>query len=601
MDAHLKDANIHVQKKFLPQVQLTPPMIRLVGTLSEALPSSVLLHQNPTDALAIEKSMNAYWAKQETEAIPACIVQPKTEQELSLAVSMIKQTFTACINHPDPKQRGDVDGFFAVRSGGHSPVSGAASIWNGVLIDMSYFDQVEISEDGKSVKIGVGARWGNVYSKLEDKGLAVVGGRNSEVGVGGLVLGGVYTFFFTSPSVSPPSSLHTYLVILSICSCQPSIPLLTPLGGLSSFSPTYGFVCSNISSYTLILASGLITTASFTSHPTLWRALKGGSNNFGIVTHITMPTFPCTAIWSGFLYLPGFQAPKVLSAFHTSVNRVLSADPEDKYDSAAAGPIACFTYLQKLGIQAISVNLVHTNPTSSSSSSSNTPKKGAWPQPWRTSPFNSLFRFWSTCRVRSLRSATQEMSALNPPGRRQEFGTTTVVNDLATLRAVHAFYGDGVGEIRERGVKGMSWTLVLQPLLPQWARLGEENPLGFHVPEDKSTGKVRSERPLVNVSFTVNWEEKKDDVWVQGLIRRAVEKIEETAEGMGTAHRYKYLNYCGSWQKPFEGYGEGEHMWLREVAEKYDEHGLFQRGFAGGFKLWGEGTSSSWRGHWGVV
>ncbi|KAF2651117.1 FAD-binding domain-containing protein [Lophiostoma macrostomum CBS 122681] len=523
MRAHTQ--NQDNKEEILAQVDLSATMKHIRAILSKELPDIVLLPNSPTHISAFRQSTASYWAKQESEATPAIIPQPKNALSLSTAMKLINRTFTDCITSTDPERRADVEGLFAIRSGGHSPISGAASVCNGVLIDMRSFDDVEISEDGKSVRIGVGARWGDVYSALEERGLAVVGGRNAEVGVGGLVLGG----------------------------------------------------------------GGIQTTASATSHPDLGRALGGGSNNFGIVTHITMPAFPCANIWSGFLYMPSFQAPKVLSAFHVSVNKVLSADPDDAYDSRAAGPLCCFTYLQALGMQAIAVNLVHTNPLSPDDANVD---KGAsaWPKAWRTSPFASLFRFWSTCKLRSLNDATREMSKLNPSGRRQAFGTTTVANDLSTLRAAHQVYRDSIREIKRRRVKGMSWTLVLQPLLPQWAGLGEDNPLGFH--SSKTMGsdasdanQARAEEPLAIVSFTVNWAEKEDDVLVQGLIRRAVERIEEAARGMGMAHRYKYLNYCDSWQNPFEAYGEGEHMWLREVAEKYDEHGLFQRGFAGGFKL----------------
>ena len=42
--------------------------------------------------------------------------------------------------------------------------------------------------------IGAGAKWMDVSRTLDERGLAVVGGRNSAVGVGGLTLGGNYLF-----------------------------------------------------------------------------------------------------------------------------------------------------------------------------------------------------------------------------------------------------------------------------------------------------------------------------------------------------------------------------------------------------------------------
>ena len=94
-------------------------------------------------------------------------------------------------------------GVFAIRGGGHSPISGAASINGGVLIDLSSFREVEPSKDGSTVTIGAGAKWEEVSTALDERGLAVVGGRNSAVGVGGLALGGkvlIFTSVFISGS-----------------------------------------------------------------------------------------------------------------------------------------------------------------------------------------------------------------------------------------------------------------------------------------------------------------------------------------------------------------------------------------------------------------
>lgn len=265
--------------------------------------------------------------------------------------------------------------------------------------------------------------------------------------------------------------------------------------------------------------------------------------------------------------MPAFQAPKVLAAFHEHLNRVESVDPKTAYDEYAAGPIACFTYIQQLGIQAISVNLVHTKPSKNQKD---------WPRCWKSSSYKSLWRIWSTCKVQSLSSATDEMGALNPPGRRQAFGTTTVKNDAATLSAVHAAYKAGIASGRSGKVKGLSWTLVLQPLLPGWIRKGDANSLGLHDCTDE---------PLVNVSFTVNWTDIQHDEFVEKMIRRAVEDIDAFAAERNTGHRYRYLNYCAPWQKPFESYGAENLRFLQDMSRKYDPDGFFQKGCAGGFKL----------------
>ena len=372
-------------------------------------------------------------------------------------------------------------------------------------------------------------------------------------------------------------------------------------------------VCSNIIEYQVVLASGTVVLASETSHSDLWRALKGGGNNFGIVTNFTARCFPCDKIWSGFLYLPSMQTQRVLRAFHDYVERGTQSgsDRTQTYDECSAGPLTSFTYVPALGMIIIAVNLVHTSPPQEPcSSSSLLPfRRGStpWPECWDKSLFKSLFRLWSTTRLRSLTDATDELNRLNLGGRRQTFGVTTVKNDPPTLRAAHEAYLAGIRDIKAAKLQDVMFTLVLQPLLPEWARKGDPNPLGFssssNSHDDRRHGgsskynlpspqivsptnpPEEDNDPLVIASFTVNWADANQDVQVKSITRAAVEHIEAFAIHHETAHRYKYLNYCAEWQDPFRGYGRGEKEWLREVSKTYDPDGLFQKACRGGFKL----------------
>ncbi|KAL6712134.1 hypothetical protein ACN47E_000011 [Coniothyrium glycines] len=515
-----REAEVEGSRLPAADTSLSPSARQLKAKLAAALPHIVI---SGDDGTAWKAVTTACWDQKACEALPSCVIQPRNVWELASAVKILKREY-------DVRSRTsglEENAMFAIRSGGHSPLDGASSVKGGALIDMSLFKEVSISADSKSVVIGTGCKWIDVYSELEKKGLAVVGGRNSAVGVGGLTLG----------------------------------------GGLSFFSPQHGFVCSNIIEYETVLADGRVIKVSEAIEPDLWRALKGGSNNFGIVTRFTTRCFPSGQIWSGLLYVPSFEAPRVLSAFQEFVNRVVATDKSTAYDEHAAGPIACFTYLQQPGIQIIALNLVHTDPPS---------KEKQWPSCWRTSAFAKLWRFWSTCTKRSLTSATDELCVLNPPGRRQEFATTTIENDTATLQEAHKAYRDAIVKIRQNKIKQMSWTLVLQPMLPTWACKGDPNPLGLAAGPDT---------PLVNVSFTVNWALSEDDSTVRQIAREAIEQIDAFAQEHKTHHRYRYLNYCARWQKPFHGYGQGELDFLRNVSRRVDPDGLFQRGCAGGFKL----------------
>lgn len=115
----------------------------------------------------------------------------------------------------------------------------------------------------------------------------------------------------------------------------------------------------------------------------------------------------------------------------------------------------------------------------------------------------------------------------------------------------------------------------MQPLLPNWVRKGDANPLGLH----------NIEEPLVVMSFTVNCSNSRDDEVVKKTTRRTIEEIESIAKKNGTGHKWKYLNYCAKWQRPFEGYGEDNLSFLKNSGREYDNEGLFQRGCVKGFKL----------------
>lgn len=80
---------------------------------------------------------------------------------------------------------------FAVRAGGHSPNPGWSSVGQeGLLLDLQLMNEITLPTNNTIVSVGPGARWGAVQDVLQDYGATVVGGRISDVGVSGLLLGG---------------------------------------------------------------------------------------------------------------------------------------------------------------------------------------------------------------------------------------------------------------------------------------------------------------------------------------------------------------------------------------------------------------------------
>jgi hypothetical protein len=65
----------------------------------------------------------------------------------------------------------------------------------------------------------------------------------------------------------------------------------------------------------VVLASGDIVNANATYKADLFTALKGGQNNFGIVTRFDLKAFPATNIWGGRIVYASTAATDLLTAY----------------------------------------------------------------------------------------------------------------------------------------------------------------------------------------------------------------------------------------------------------------------------------------------
>lgn len=120
-----------------------------------------------------------YWSEQQSSQTPTCRVAPTSATDVSTALKILK----------------DQQCQFAVKSGGHASFEGASNIDGAVAIDLLNMTSFAISADRKQVSVGTGLRWGQIYSQLDEVSLTVIGGRNSDIGAGGLTLGGGISYF----------------------------------------------------------------------------------------------------------------------------------------------------------------------------------------------------------------------------------------------------------------------------------------------------------------------------------------------------------------------------------------------------------------------
>ncbi|KAF8754795.1 hypothetical protein RHS01_05846 [Rhizoctonia solani] len=231
----------------------------------------------PPDADYHVEAQRHWSAKQHTckastaRLSPACVFVPESSSEVATAVKIFV----------------DNDYQFAIRGGGHAPNPGWASTRSGVLISLSELSNIEISDDSSTgprksrersgtrycrrafrirriptrrlpkpehsrALLGfwgprreeVSGDWsrkqvGGVYSKTAEHNITVAGGQVSKVGVSGFLLG--WTLF---------------------------------LDALARVLCEYRTI--------IVLASGEIAIVTSQSNKDLFKALKGGTSNFGL-------------------------------------------------------------------------------------------------------------------------------------------------------------------------------------------------------------------------------------------------------------------------------------------------------------------------------
>jgi hypothetical protein len=333
----------------------------------------------------------------------------------------------------------------------------------------------------------------------------------------------------------------------------------------------------------VVLASGEVVNANKTHNADLFKALKGGGNNFGILTRVDVKTTkrgPTDKIWGGQIIVPATrgnirQGLEGLVEFTTANNDNVHAALQFgmKYD--------------RFGLKFMDVAPATTDGSI---------------YPPIFSKLTSLWpRLMNTMRVAGMPSFVDEYEELQPNGYRQTFATMTVVNDLDTVIEVQAIIDDLYNSVKN-SVRGLDWTFLYQPqprVIQQFATesTGNGNSLGLNenahdqmsksaFPPTITSGSNHANCTAYTVVFmTPRWSHAEDDEVVYEALRTWEKRVHEASTRRGTADPFLYMNFAGPSQKPLCSYGEASLRFMREVSTKYDPEQVFQRLVPGGFKL----------------
>ncbi|KAL3302805.1 6-HYDROXY-D-NICOTINE OXIDASE [Colletotrichum asianum] len=439
------------------------------------------------DQDAYQTRNTSYWA-QSAQLKPWAIVQPRNAEEVSKSVQALVAT-------PECN--------FAVRSWGHTVWPGASNIQDGITIDLGLTAKTTYNYETELASLLPGGRWTDVYHEVEKNGRMVAGGRENAVGIGGLTTGGGKTFY----------------------TCR------------------VGFACDQVVNYEVVLADGSIVQANDQEHSDLFRVLKGGGNNFGIVTRFDVLTFPSKDIWDAELVHAKESAPEVVHALTDFIGN-LEAHPD-------AHVLAIWMYLPKADDHFIENLLMSLDGEQEAKS------------------LSKFLAIPGQVKSKTTTVATKMDTFALPKAREHTWFTTTFKNDpRISQKAAEVF------ESLVKMMKGQApdhdfaFQMVLQPLPLSFGKhsaVRGGNMFGLeHIKDDCVllvwTVEVATPELRTNVAFPA--------------LKGAIDEIEAYAKSVNGDVKFRYLNYCDASQDPLGSYGEENVRKMREAAEKYDPAGF---------------------------
>ncbi|PVH69200.1 FAD-binding domain-containing protein [Cadophora sp. DSE1049] len=381
---------------------------------------------------------------------------------------------------------------FAVKCGGHSRFPDDSVSVGGVTIDLGLINTTLVSEDRSTARVGGGALTRQIAAALDPYGFWH----------GGFALG----------------------------------------GGTSALSAKYGWALDSVLEYEVVLPNATIATVSETQHPDLYFALRGGGNNFGIVTSFNVSVFPQGPVYTGSRSFGDDQA----DAFLEEAERIFTL--EDAEDTNI-GLEYRYSYSPAQSRYTIFSTQRYLEPIMS---------------PTVFDALNAIPALGNlTGGVNSLANSTRDC--------RNIFASLTHYPSVALGKQALGIFKDSIESLgNQTTISPQLITYSIPAVAIEGMRLRGGNALGIDV-------KGHLVINLLSVSWTSDTDDGAGDTFATSFMAR----FKDAAEGLGVLHPFIYTNYANKGQDVFSGYGEENKQRLIKVQKEIDPLGIFTS-----FGLW---------------
>lgn len=297
---------------------------------------------------------------------------------------------------------------------------------------------------------------------------------------------------------------------------------------------------------------GTVLQVSNATYPDLFKALKGGSNNFGVVTAFTFNTFPQGQLWGGFNINLGSSASQQFVALGSFINQT---------GSRFTGTEAIISYVNLAGFEVFANFFTNTN---------------AEANPPEIADFVAIEPVLeNTFRIDNLSSFANELSVGQGSGSRFLWGVYTVSPDLTFFNDSYNTFRALFNPLVANGsvtTSSTAYQLLSKPMLA-------------HGCGQNSLGLCADNGPLVIINWGISWSSSASDAAVNAASQQFLTTMTDEAKKRGLYNKYVYLNYALSSQNPLGSYGKDNVAAMRAVRREYDPDSVFQNLVPGGFKL----------------
>ncbi|KAK0199361.1 FAD dependent oxidoreductase [Desarmillaria ectypa] len=413
-----------------------------------------------------------------------CSVEPGSAEDLGIILGILGETNTT----------------FGVKGGGHATNQGFSST-TGVQIAMKRFNEVTYDSTTHTAVIGAGNIWDDVYEILNSQGINVLGGRVSGIGVAGFTLG----------------------------------------GGYSWLTNQHGLAIDNVVAYELVMPNGTIATATEGSDPDLFFSLKGGYNNFGIVTQFTLKTFPQGTVWGG----SATYSVDNISAFTTALAKFSSEVSDPK-----AAIVLGYAYSGSSGQVVLSSLIFYDDPTPPSGIFDDILALPSLSQDIKSRTFSDLIISFKFSAGHD-RVVSNDIPVLDYSESTIE-GLVDEINHWASTLSTH-----GASVI----------SISLEPFLPN---------IFSHAPANSSAYPISRDHTVFPTNLNFQWVGESEDDIFHAAAR-------ETTQKLGSLGAPRYPNYAIDGTPMKDMYGEQGMRRMEITRERVDPRGIMR--LTGGFKV----------------